>query len=233
MRSIRQAVALCAVLIESATGCGTIISRSFIPDPVTERNQGAFRQACFNTPWLPRIYSGAVFDWWAAGDPVAVLFAFELPLSLAADTIILPLTIYEQVNHGDFTKDCPARPTRSTSPPSENSDLAASRRPSPGSRKYFTLPGVALRWYFADLARIQLIPPTPGRRRDRDQRVVLPNSSLPMDARTGGEDHRRYGQALAASGARSPRVRAELHWCRLSRTTGAGEEVTAPSFVFA
>jgi uncharacterized protein YceK len=110
MRSIRQpvfCVVLCAVFVASAAGCGTIISRkgedAFDAIPVNQRQ----KYMCDKTPWWPRVYSGVVFDFWALGDPVASLLILDIPFSLVADTLILPLTIYEQARYGSYSKECP------------------------------------------------------------------------------------------------------------------------------
>jgi hypothetical protein len=61
---------------------------------------------------LPRVYSGLVVDAWMVKQTVVQggegaaqggLFAFlDIPLSLAADTLVLPFTIYQQIRFGNF-----------------------------------------------------------------------------------------------------------------------------------
>jgi len=82
----------------TVTGCGTIASR--IVGPHWEE---------YRDPPLPRIYSGAILDFrgfWHPDHPgtnnVELFCLVDLPLSLVADTIILPLTIYEQNKYGDY-----------------------------------------------------------------------------------------------------------------------------------
>jgi len=55
---------------------------------------------------MPRVYSGVVFDFWALGNPAGVPFLFDMPFSFVADTLILPSTIYDQVQYGSHSKKC-------------------------------------------------------------------------------------------------------------------------------
>jgi len=55
---------------------------------------------------LPRIYSGVLADGWCLGFACGAegfwLSLFDLPLSLAADTVFLPFKAYEQIRYGNF-----------------------------------------------------------------------------------------------------------------------------------
>lgn len=81
----------------SATGCGTIISR-FDPKGLATPDHP-----------LPRVYSGIRTDFrgfWHPDKPgtnnVEGFFLVDIPLSFCADTLILPLTIYEQYQYGSY-----------------------------------------------------------------------------------------------------------------------------------
>jgi uncharacterized protein YceK len=78
-------------------GCGTVITRAVGPNWAPP------------DPPLPRVYSGVLFDLtclWRpeayATDTIAGFCFFDLPLSLVADTVILPLTLYEQIKYGSY-----------------------------------------------------------------------------------------------------------------------------------
>jgi uncharacterized protein YceK len=92
-----------------ASGCGTAITRAVGPNWAPP------------DPPLPRVYSGVLFDFNCFLRPEAYetenieAFCFlDLPLSLVADTVILPLTIYEQVKHGSYST---VRQIRQETPP--------------------------------------------------------------------------------------------------------------------
>ncbi|MBN50779.1 MAG: hypothetical protein CMN85_14695 [Spongiibacteraceae bacterium] len=55
---------------------------------------------------IPRIYSGTILDFYVVGKDLprggqigAFLF-WDIPLSLVADTVILPYTLYTQIRYG-------------------------------------------------------------------------------------------------------------------------------------
>jgi uncharacterized protein YceK len=68
-------------LLLVSTSCGTIAARKF--DPYDHWGQGYVVQ---------KIYGGTRLDWHTPH----LLVIFDLPLSFAADTLLLPLTIYEE-----------------------------------------------------------------------------------------------------------------------------------------
>ena len=68
-------------LLLISTSCGTIAARKF--DPYDHWGQGYVGQ---------KIYGGTRLDWHTPH----LLVIFDLPLSFAADTLLLPLTIYEE-----------------------------------------------------------------------------------------------------------------------------------------
>ncbi len=55
---------------------------------------------------MPRVYSGVVYDYHLSTEEFGPLFYLDMPLSLVGDTLMLPLTIYQQINYGSYTKDC-------------------------------------------------------------------------------------------------------------------------------
>jgi uncharacterized protein YceK len=74
-------ILLIFVLFVFSSGCGTIAARKF--DPYDHLGQGYVVQ---------KIYGGVRLDWHTPH----LLVIFDLPLSLIADTLLLPLTIYEE-----------------------------------------------------------------------------------------------------------------------------------------
>lgn len=80
------------------SGCSTLITRT--------NDDPTFTGELYHVQSLeiPEIYSGTVFSGYA-GPQLFSLFAFvDLPMSFAADTILLPLTIYEQFYTGQLQK---------------------------------------------------------------------------------------------------------------------------------
>jgi uncharacterized protein YceK len=85
-----------------ASGCGTVITRTVGPNWAPP------------DPPLSRVYSGVLFDlkcFWRPEayetENISGFCVFDLPLSLVADTVILPLTIYEQVKYGSYSAPRP------------------------------------------------------------------------------------------------------------------------------
>ncbi len=87
MKRIPATCVALVIAVLAHTGCGTIASRT-MPG--------------YDGPW---IYSGTVMDVAAVfggasegGEgSIAALLIFDVPFSLVADTLLLPLTIYEQI----------------------------------------------------------------------------------------------------------------------------------------
>ena len=93
----RAGVFLSAVIVLSCIGCGTLITRYVSPNWTPP------------APALPRIYSGTLFDLRCFFRPamhetqgIGGFCLVDLPFSIVADTVILPLTIYEQVKYGSY-----------------------------------------------------------------------------------------------------------------------------------
>ncbi|WP_207282790.1 YceK/YidQ family lipoprotein [Pseudomonas sp. FW300-N2F2] len=95
----------------SVSGCGTI-NTTFRDDIIASNKLARWNSHCDS---VPRIYSGAVFDYCTLdaaprqstgfdGQPSASLIALDMGLSGLADTLVLPYTIYLQNKHGDIKK---------------------------------------------------------------------------------------------------------------------------------
>ncbi|WP_124366934.1 YceK/YidQ family lipoprotein [Pseudomonas sp. R1-43-08] len=95
----------------SASGCGTV-NTTFRDDAIASNKLARWHSHCDS---VPRIYSGAVFDYCTLnaeprhgtgfdGYPSASLIALDMALSGVTDTILLPYTIYLQRKHGDIKK---------------------------------------------------------------------------------------------------------------------------------
>jgi uncharacterized protein YceK len=116
MASFRRAlITPCLLLLSS---CGTLLS------------QAAGKSGCGEDPaTLPNAYSGVVLDvqqgfryrcppvgectFFSPGPSanVELFLILDIPLSLALDTILLPYTVYQQVNHGNIcTRGVPGPP---------------------------------------------------------------------------------------------------------------------------
>jgi len=83
----------------SCLGCGTITTRYVGPNWSPPE------------PPLPRIYSGTVFDFSCFLHPemhdtqgIGGFCLIDVPFSIIADTVILPLTIYEQIKYGSYSE---------------------------------------------------------------------------------------------------------------------------------
>ncbi len=104
-------LAVCALF--AFTGCGTIITRYVSPNWTPP------------APKLSRIYSGTQFDFRCFLSPsmhdtqgIGGFCLVDVPFSIIADTVILPLTIYEQVKYGSYATEKPAdssKPEETTS----------------------------------------------------------------------------------------------------------------------
>jgi len=95
-----RALVICVMIF--CTGCGTIITRFVSP------NWGP------PDPTLPRIYSGTVFDFRCLlrtemheTQGIGGFCLVDVPFSIIADTVILPLTIYEQLQYGSYAAGKP------------------------------------------------------------------------------------------------------------------------------
>ncbi len=93
---------LAACLSFFCTSCGTILTRYVGPNWTPPE------------PALPRIYSGTTFDFRCFMHPdmhdthgIGGFCLVDVPFSILADTVILPLTIYEQVKYGSYAAGKP------------------------------------------------------------------------------------------------------------------------------
>lgn len=92
-------------------GCATLTTR-FI-----DANEEFLKYEQVDGPsTLPRMYSGTWFDLSVVAYAFrgegprfhgSALFFWDIPFSLAADTVLLPLTAYEQIRYGNFGNDAP------------------------------------------------------------------------------------------------------------------------------
>ncbi len=93
---------LTAFVTLACTGCGTIITRFVSPNWSPP------------DPKLSRIYSGTQFDFRCFLKPtmhetqgIGGFCLVDVPFSIIADTVILPLTIYEQIKYGSYATEKP------------------------------------------------------------------------------------------------------------------------------
>ena len=88
-------IAMLTGLMIVESGCGTLAS---VAGDATGRfePEGPHR--------IPRVYSGIATDWsfLSEGGEDAGVLVFDLPLSFAADTLVLPYTIPRQRKYGDL-----------------------------------------------------------------------------------------------------------------------------------
>lgn len=76
------------------SGCGTILSRSASGDAYIDPRSP-----------LTRMYSGTILDIYNLGaDNVGFFLLLDIPLSLTADTLFLPVTVYEEFFTGQLQK---------------------------------------------------------------------------------------------------------------------------------
>jgi len=110
----RHLLVLAALLITLLLhGCGTITTRASEFDKMLPKDHN-----------LVRVYSGVLWDLnvmdpsTSIGQPpdedpeepyFNVLYVFDLPFSLIADTLMLPFSIYEQTVYGSYRRRGPAR----------------------------------------------------------------------------------------------------------------------------
>ncbi len=94
---------LVVCVMVSCAGCGTLITRFVSPNWSPP------------DPKLSRIYSGTQFDFRCFLRPemhqtqgIGGFCLVDVPFSIIADTVILPLTIYEQLKYGSYASGKPA-----------------------------------------------------------------------------------------------------------------------------
>ncbi len=107
MRRIRVVV-LSLLIIMIVSGCGTLTT-VFQADAVTKRKLNQVETRC---EAVPRVYSGVAYDFcilrgkpsqtalWLV--PIPELMMVDIALSAAFDTVLLPYTIYEQIQRGSI-----------------------------------------------------------------------------------------------------------------------------------
>ena len=93
-------LALAVSLMIPCMGCGTVITRLAGPNWKSPEQS------------LPRIYSGTIFDFTCFLHPaihetqgMQGFCVVDVPFSIIGDTIMLPLTIYEQVKYGSYAAE--------------------------------------------------------------------------------------------------------------------------------
>ena len=83
------------LLLIMVGGCGTILSNR------SSNEIYARRTACKNDCTIPRMYSGTAIDICGVKEGSSMALV-DTPLSFIADTVILPYTIYRQINDGNI-----------------------------------------------------------------------------------------------------------------------------------
>jgi uncharacterized protein YceK len=91
---------------------------------------------CDGMGTIPSVYSGTVFDvkgvfHTGPTNNVELLLLIDIPLSVAADTMILPYTIYRQIRYGSICPKknvVPAPPNQSMDPGARRTDGASLKR---------------------------------------------------------------------------------------------------------
>jgi uncharacterized protein YceK len=95
-----EALALAALL--ALTGCATLVTQLQPRGNCDFAAQHLDRSGCGHNSW---IYSGSAADRCWFGEEMQLYAWLDLPLSLVADTLFLPLAVYRQSEYGDR---CPA-----------------------------------------------------------------------------------------------------------------------------
>lgn len=99
MKSIN--IVIIAIVIGS-TGCGTMLTLTCNPEKIDPE---------FKHCMLPHIYSGTFYDvtcQWGPpldegpADSVKAMLFWDIPFSIATDTVVLPYTIVKQVKDGNI-----------------------------------------------------------------------------------------------------------------------------------
>jgi uncharacterized protein YceK len=87
-------ILLSLIIFPYVSGCATGISLS----------SAEKETRCGSDCNVPRIYSGAAVDMCGlTADNLALFALVDLPLSLVADTLVLPYTVYAQNKYGDIS----------------------------------------------------------------------------------------------------------------------------------
>ena len=90
MRKISNRLPLFLFVSMLLTGCGTVLSRASDPYASADGQSGVERKR------PSKIYSGATLDVKSFTPENSIIVLVDFPFSVAADTLLLPLTIYEQ-----------------------------------------------------------------------------------------------------------------------------------------
>ena len=88
------ALLLSLIVFSTISGCGTVIS-------LTSSEK---ETQCSSDCNVPQVYSGTAVDMCGlTADNLALFALIDLPLSLVADTILLPYTVYAQNKYGNIS----------------------------------------------------------------------------------------------------------------------------------
>ncbi len=108
---------LAATLLLSSFGCSTIITRLTGPNWKPPDKP------------LPQVYSGTLFDLRCVFKPslhdtegLGPFCFIDVPFSLIGDTVILPLTIYDQLKYGSYGTFLPAETKKEEGKEQEKTD---------------------------------------------------------------------------------------------------------------
>src|SRR5262245_53949580 len=99
----------CLAVTLGVSGCVTMATQVMPEEVCSYAAEHQDRWGCGDTS---RIYSGAKADLCLVSSDVLLgLWAFlDLPLSLVADTLILPVTAYQQASRGDLCEENSSAP---------------------------------------------------------------------------------------------------------------------------
>jgi uncharacterized protein YceK len=112
------------VTILTLTGCGTILTLSCNPEDISPKYKHCM---------LPHIYSGTFHDvtcQWGPpldegpADSVKAMLFYDIPFSLVADTVVLPVTFVKQVRHGNIWNAAEDRHLSTNAPASDADSYA-------------------------------------------------------------------------------------------------------------
>ena len=117
-------------VVLSIPACGTIATQ-FIPGETCSYAAGY--QDRWGCRGIRRVYSGVAANLCWLPSEWGLVTLIDLPLSLVGDTLILPLTTYQQREHGNLCAEKDAGQTNSEDPDPEIPALRSQRQASPSS----------------------------------------------------------------------------------------------------
>lgn len=92
------------------SGCASLYTQS--SDPYLDA-----KLDCSDAKAIPHLYSGTVFDVYCLpAENVAFFCLVDLPLSLAVDTLISPVTLYRQIQRGHWYDQATCQARRAAEP---------------------------------------------------------------------------------------------------------------------